>query len=89
MDYILPKCQWNSSVQSEELDSLYTNTFSVLKQEISLMQLAAGGLPKWRRKYRKCEKRLTTIKENTRQVTTPSVNYSRPTATEWNCNCYR
>ena len=32
--------------------------------EISLMQLAAGGLPKRRRrKYRNYEKRLTTIKE--------------------------
>ena len=39
------------------------------------------------KEYRKCEKRLTTTKENTRQVTTPSVNYSRPTATGWNCNC--
>ena len=36
--------------------------------EISLMQLAAGGLPKRRRKYRNYEKRLTTIKENYRYI---------------------
>ena len=53
--------------------------------EISVMQLAAKGLPKRkRRKYRNHEKRLTTIKENMRQVITPSVNYSRPIATT-NC----
>ena len=42
--------------------------------EFSLMQLAAGGLPKRkRRKYRNHEK--TYYKKNMRQVTTPSVDY--------------
>ena len=36
--------------------------------EISLMQLAAGGQPKRRRKYRNYEKRFTTIKENYRYI---------------------
>ena len=43
--------------------------------EVSLMQLAAGGLPvRRRRKYRRHEKRLLTIKESMRRATTLSVN---------------
>ena len=31
--------------------------------EVSLMQLATEGLPKWRKKYQNLENRLSTIKE--------------------------
>ena len=51
--------------------------------EISLMQLAAGGLPKRRRrKYRNHEKRHTSI--NKEEYEAGDYIDSRPTATGWN-----
>ena len=43
--------------------------------EVSIMQLAAGGLPaRRRRKYRNYEKRLVTIRRSMKQETTAWVN---------------
>ena len=46
-----------------ETVTLFKSEYVQAAMEVSLIQLAAGGLPKRRRKYQNFENRLSTIKE--------------------------